>query len=101
MTVRNVPAVQLVAILRPLLPPPAALVAFPATNSVVIFDRFANLRRIEGLIKAPDSTPLSKSQTRRRRTGRTRRPITEHVVAGAGFATFAALAPMPQSVRVK
>ena len=62
-TVRNVSAVQLVPILRPPLPQNAGLVAFPQTNSLVIVDRFANLRRIEGLIKALDSTPLSKPQT--------------------------------------
>lgn len=61
-TVRNVSAVQLVPILRPLLPQNAGLVAFPQTNSLVIVDRFANLRRIEGLIKALDSTALSKPQ---------------------------------------
>ena len=54
---------QLVPILRPLLPQAAGLAAFPQTNSLVIVDRFANLRRIEGLIKALDNTPLSKSQT--------------------------------------
>ena len=62
-TVRNVSAAQLVPILRPLLPQTATLVAFPQTNSLVIVDRFANLRRVEGLIKALDSTPLSKPQT--------------------------------------
>lgn len=62
-TVRNVSAAQLVPILRPLLPQASGLVAFPATNSLIIVDRFANLRRVEGLTKALDSTPLSKSQT--------------------------------------
>jgi general secretion pathway protein D len=61
-TVRNVQAAQLVPILRPLLPQAAALAAFPATNSLIIVDRFANLRRVEGLIRALDSTPPSKSQ---------------------------------------
>ena len=62
-TVKNVPAAQLVPILRPMIPQSGSLVAFPATNSLIIVDRFANLRRVEGLIRALDNTPLSKSQT--------------------------------------
>lgn len=62
-TLKNISAAQLVPILRTLLPPPAMLVASPQTNSLVIVDRFANLRRVEGLIKALDSLPLIKSQT--------------------------------------
>jgi general secretion pathway protein D len=62
-TVKNLSAAQLVPILRPLLPSAAGLAAFPQTNSLVIVDRFANLRRVEGLIKTLDSLPVSKSQS--------------------------------------
>jgi general secretion pathway protein D len=58
--VKNVSAPQLVPILRPLLPQVASLVALPETNSLVIVDRFASLRRIEGLIRTLDSMPLNK-----------------------------------------
>lgn len=61
-TVKNISAAQLVPILRPLVPQMGALVAYPATNSLVIVDRFANLRRIEGLIRTLDSAPLNKTQ---------------------------------------
>jgi general secretion pathway protein D len=58
--VKNVSAAQLVPILRPMLPQVASFVALPGTNALVIVDRFANLRRIEGLIRTLDSMPLNK-----------------------------------------
>src|SRR5215472_9887120 len=60
--VKNISAAQLVPILRPLVPQAGALVAYPATNSIVITDRFANLRRIEGLIRTLESTLVNKTQ---------------------------------------
>ena len=56
-TVKNVPAAQLVPILRPMIPQYGSMVAFPATNSLIIVDRFANLRRVEGLIRAWTARP--------------------------------------------
>ena len=46
---RNISAMQLVPILRPLLPQSAHLVALPCTNSLVIVDSYGNIRRIEAL----------------------------------------------------
>lgn len=53
-SVRNVPAAQLVPILRPLLPQAAALVAFPCNNRLLIVDISANVRRVEGLVDQLD-----------------------------------------------
>jgi len=62
-TVKNVSAVQLVPVLRQLVAVPGALAAVPETNSIIIEDRFANLRRVEGLIRTLDNTPLRRAQT--------------------------------------
>lgn len=53
-TPRSIPAPQLVPMLRPMLPQAAHLAAFPCTNTLVIVDRFANVKRIEGLVDAMD-----------------------------------------------
>lgn len=58
--VKNISAAQLVPILRPLVPQSGTLVASLTNNSVVIVDRFANLRRLEGLIRTLDSIPPQK-----------------------------------------
>lgn len=54
-TVKSIPAAHLVPILRPLLPQQAHLVAFPCTNALVIVDTFANVQRIEKLVRALDT----------------------------------------------
>jgi type II secretory pathway component HofQ len=54
MTVKNVPAGFLVPILRPLLPQTATLAAFPRSNSLLMSDTFANVKRIETLVEALD-----------------------------------------------
>ena len=51
---KNVPAAQLVPILRPLLPQAGHLVAFPCTNMLMIVDTFGNVQRIEKLVQALD-----------------------------------------------
>lgn len=51
---KNVPAAQLVPILRPLLPQQGHLVAFPCTNMLMIVDTFGNVQRIEKLVQALD-----------------------------------------------
>ena len=56
---KYVSAAQLVAILRPMLPQYAALAALPSANTLIISDRFANVRRIEALAKSLD-TPENK-----------------------------------------
>jgi type II secretory pathway component GspD/PulD (secretin) len=55
LTVKSVPAAHLVPILRPLLPQQAHLVAFPCTNVLVLVDTFANVQRIEKLVRAIDT----------------------------------------------
>jgi general secretion pathway protein D len=55
LTVKSLPAAQLVPILRPLLPQQAHLVAIACTNVLVIVDTFANVQRIEKLVRALDT----------------------------------------------
>lgn len=52
--IQNVPAAQLVPILRPLLPQYAHLAAFPCSNTLLMVDRYANVKRIEAIIKNLD-----------------------------------------------
>jgi general secretion pathway protein D len=52
--VNNAPAVQFVPILRPLLPQYAHLVAFPCKNALLIVDSYANVKRIEQIVRALD-----------------------------------------------
>jgi general secretion pathway protein D len=54
LTLKNVPAAQLVPILRPLLPMQGHLVAFPCTNMLMIVDTFGNVQRIEKLVQSLD-----------------------------------------------
>lgn len=53
--VKNAPAVQFVPILRPLLPQYAHLVAFPCKNALLIVDSYANVKRIEQIVRALDT----------------------------------------------
>lgn len=50
----NVPAAQLVPILRPLVPQQGHLAAYAATNSLIITDRGANIGRLSDIIKRID-----------------------------------------------
>ncbi len=50
----NVPAAQLVPILRPLVPQQGHLAAYAATNSLIITDRSANIGRLATIIKRID-----------------------------------------------
>ena len=52
--VRNVPAAQLVPILRPLLPQQAHLAAEVCTNHLLIVDTAGNVARIEAIVKSLD-----------------------------------------------
>jgi general secretion pathway protein D len=59
-TLKNVPAAQLVPILRPMLPMQGHLVAFPCTNMLMIVDTFANVQRIEKVVRTLDvGTPYT------------------------------------------
>lgn len=51
---KNVPAAQLVPILRPLLPQHAHLVAMPCKNALLVTDVFASVKRIEQIARALD-----------------------------------------------
>ena len=53
--VRSIPAAWFVPILRPLLPQWTHLAAMPCSNDLVIVERFANVRRIETIVKAMDT----------------------------------------------
>jgi len=52
--VKSASAAQLVPVLRPLLPQYAHLVAFPCKNALLIVDSYANVKRIEQIVRALD-----------------------------------------------
>lgn len=54
-TVQNVPASELVDLLRPLLPQAAQLMVHEGSNALVIADRAGNIERIERLIRRIDT----------------------------------------------
>jgi general secretion pathway protein D len=53
-TVRNIPAVQLVPLLRPMIPQMGHLAALPCVNKLIYVDTFANLQRLQAVIDALD-----------------------------------------------
>jgi general secretion pathway protein D len=53
--VRNLPAAQLVPILRPLVPQYGHLAASRCTNDLILVDRYANAKRLESIIQALDT----------------------------------------------
>jgi len=50
----NVPAAQLVPILRPMVPQQGHLAAYAATNSLIITDRASNIQRLMEIISRVD-----------------------------------------------
>jgi general secretion pathway protein D len=52
---KYVPAAHLVPLLRPMIPQYGHLVALPSANTLLIVDRFANVRRIEGIARSLDT----------------------------------------------
>jgi len=52
--VENVPAAQLVPILRPLVPQQGHLAAYAATNTLIVTDRASNIQRIISIIQGID-----------------------------------------------
>jgi general secretion pathway protein D len=60
--VQRIPAATLVPILRPLLPQQAHLAAAICSNSLVIVDTFANIRRIESLVAVLDTGDVYKAE---------------------------------------
>jgi len=61
--VRSLSAAQLVPILRPMVPQQGHLAALPCSNDLVMVERFANVRRIEAVIKAMDTGAPIKTQS--------------------------------------
>lgn len=53
-TVKSIPASQLVPLLRPLIPQQGHLVALPCTNDLIVVDTFGNTQRLEQIIKTLD-----------------------------------------------
>jgi type II secretory pathway component GspD/PulD (secretin) len=53
--VNNAPATHLVPLLRPLLQQSAHLVAFPCKNTLLMVDTYANVKRIEQIVRALDT----------------------------------------------
>jgi general secretion pathway protein D len=53
-TVKSVPATQLVPILRPMIPQMGHLAALPCVNKLIYVDTFANLQRLQAIIEALD-----------------------------------------------
>ena len=51
---KNVPAAQLVPILRPLIPQYGHLAALPCSNRLILVDTFGNVKRLEAVIDAMD-----------------------------------------------
>ena len=87
--VRNVSAAQLVPILRPLVPQYGHLVAYPASNMLIISDRAANVSRMMRIIQRIDQAATRKSTSIRlehasRRRDRARRQRAVQRRAGGG-----------------
>lgn len=55
LSAKNIAVVQLVPILRPMIPQYGHLAALPCTNKLIMVDTFANVRRIEKVIEALDT----------------------------------------------
>lgn len=62
---KNAPAETLVPIMRPLLPRAGHLAAHPMSNTILIVDRYANVRRVTGMILGLDA--MTPPQPARRR----------------------------------
>ena len=53
-SVKSIPTSLLVPLLRPMLPQHAHMVALPCTNNLIMVDTFANIQRLEQVIKSMD-----------------------------------------------
>jgi general secretion pathway protein D len=54
LSAKNIPVVQLVPILRPMIPQYGHLAALPCVNKLIMVDTFANVRRVEAVIESLD-----------------------------------------------
>ena len=87
--VKNVNAAQLVPILRPLMPQYGHLVAYPASNILIISDRAGNVNRIMRIIRRIDQAgdadvEIMPLQNASRRRNRARHHHALSAAAGAG-----------------
>jgi len=64
-SVKNASAPQLIPILRPMVAQYGHLAALPGINTILLSDRFANVRRIEALIHAVDVPETAKPRSNR------------------------------------
>jgi type II secretory pathway component GspD/PulD (secretin) len=62
-TVKNVSAPQLIPILRPMVNQYGHMAYVPGTNTLILSDRFDNVRRLEGIIRTLDAAELVKPRT--------------------------------------
>ena len=53
-TVKSIPTSMLVPLLRPMLPQHAHMAALPCTNNLIFVDTYANIQRLEQVIKSLD-----------------------------------------------
>ncbi|NNC78265.1 MAG: hypothetical protein HKN77_09905 [Woeseiaceae bacterium] len=53
--IKNIPATQLVPIMRPLLPQAGHLAANPASNTIMLVDRYGNAKRVARMIAEMDA----------------------------------------------
>lgn len=61
--VKSISAAELIPILRPMVPRQGHLAAMPCSNDLIMVERFANVRRIEAVIKAMDTGAPIKTQS--------------------------------------
>lgn len=61
--VKSISAAELIPILRPMVPRQGHLAAMPCSNDLIMVERFANVRRIEAVIKAMDTGAPIKAQS--------------------------------------
>jgi general secretion pathway protein D len=74
-TLKNVPAAQVVPIMRPLIPQYGHLAALPCTNKLILVDTFGNVKRLEAIIQALDvGDPFKPEKCEGRPSGETGRP---------------------------
>src|SRR5207253_10806665 len=62
LSAKSLSVVQLVPILRPMIPQYGHLAALPCVNKLIMVDTFANVRRIESVIEALDVGELFKPE---------------------------------------
>ncbi|MBS0379855.1 MAG: hypothetical protein JSS29_15350 [Proteobacteria bacterium] len=62
-TLRNVSAAQLIPILRPMVNQYGHMAAVPDTNMMLVSDRFANVKRIEAVVRAFDEAEPAKPRS--------------------------------------